>query len=90
MKNGSLWTLLVLGAIIAGPVGTCHGFVVSNRQHAHLQGDPLTSYLQSRRSDNNDNGDDEAFYLSRERNDARTDVRNLLTQRAIQSFMFLW
>eukprot|EP00980_Cylindrotheca_fusiformis_P029857 scaffold23964_cov122-Cylindrotheca_fusiformis.AAC.1 len=31
--------------------------------------------------------DDEA--LSRARNDARTDVRNLLTQRAIQSFIFL-
>ena len=31
--------------------------------------------------------DEEA--LSRARNDARTDIRNLLTQRAIQSFMFL-
>ncbi|CAJ1937332.1 unnamed protein product [Cylindrotheca closterium] len=39
--------------------------------------------LQARMSDR----DEEA--LSRARNDARTDIRNLLTQRAIQSFLFL-
>lgn len=39
--------------------------------------------LQAKMSDR----DEEA--LSRARNDARTDIRNLLTQRAIQSFLFL-
>lgn len=34
-------------------------------------------------------GDTEDDALSRARNDARIDVRNLLTQRAIQSFMYL-
>lgn len=37
----------------------------------------------------NNGGDDEDEALSRARNDRRVDVRNLLTQRAIQSFMFL-
>jgi hypothetical protein len=37
----------------------------------------------------NSGGDEHDEALSRARNDARVDVRNLLTQRAIQSFMYL-
>jgi hypothetical protein len=79
MRKGSLWTLLA-GAIIACQSYLCNGFVVSTRRHAHLQ----PTFLEARMSDK----DEEALF--RARNDARTDVRNLLTQRAIQSFMFLW
>jgi hypothetical protein len=80
-RANNLWMLLV-GTIVC-QLGICHGFVASTRRQAQLQLETLT-FLKARMSDN----DQEAF--SRARNDARTDVRNLLTQRAIQSFMFLW
>lgn len=40
-------------------------------------------------SNNNADADDDSLSSSRARNDARIDVRNFLTQRAIQSFLFL-
>lgn len=41
------------------------------------------SFFQAKMSNHNEEA------LSRARNDARTDIRNLLTQRSIQSFLFL-
>mmetsp|Transcript_65432 Transcript_65432/g.77454 ORF Transcript_65432/g.77454 Transcript_65432/m.77454 type:complete len:400 (+) Transcript_65432:152-1351(+) len=47
----------------------------------------LSQRLSTRLSNSKGADDDEA--LARARNEARTDVRNLLTQRSIQSFMYL-
>mmetsp|Transcript_41174 Transcript_41174/g.99194 ORF Transcript_41174/g.99194 Transcript_41174/m.99194 type:complete len:407 (+) Transcript_41174:37-1257(+) len=53
--------------------------LTTKQHHPSAEGSSLQAKLSDR--------DEEA--LSRARNDARTDIRNLLTQRSIQSFLFL-
>lgn len=68
-----------------GMARVCHGFVVPTQSTGR---DWLRPTNQVRHASYS-YGDENEEALARARNDARVDVRNLLTQRAIQSFMYL-
>ncbi len=88
----SSYRLVVLFCVLSTFVSLCTGFVsltvkplisiVDGNRSRHYQRTLQVRYGYS-------SGNDEEEALARARNDARVDVRNLLTQRAIQSFLYL-